>query len=173
MSSEVIKNEKTETKKYKTWLMKSILVTVFCNRILGLIGVIYAVKARQSYKNREMDKFMHFSLKTRKWTLLGFMLSILLILFIAISSFAYSFTTAAYIIEDAGNPLEVTWLLFVLSLLANIVFFVIKLLKIGRLLEKGQENQATEERQKTKRVCSWWFVGTIVAYVCFHWGLCN
>ena len=173
MSSETIKNEKTETKKYKTWLMKSILVTVFCNRILGLIGVIYAIKARQSYKKREMDKFVRFSLKSRTWTLLGFMLAMLVMFVTLVSSLTYGLTTATYIIGDIGNPVRGTWLLLVLSFLVYIVFFIIKVFKIGRLLENGQENQATDERQRTQMVSLWWFVGTIVSFLCFHWGFCS
>jgi uncharacterized membrane protein len=173
MNAESTTNEMTENKKYKAWLIKSILVTVLCNRILGLIGVIYAVKARYSYKIGEMDKFVRFSLKSRTWTLLGFMLAMLVMLVTCVSSLAYSLTTATYIIGDTGNPVRGAWFLLLLSFLVYIIFFIIKVLKIGRLLENGQGNQATDERQRTKMVSLWWFVGTIVAYLCFHWGFCS
>lgn len=172
MSSEVIKNEKTETKKYRTWLMKSILVTVFCNCYLGIIGIVYAVKARRSYKIGKMDEFVRFSLKARTWTLLGFMLTISSIVFIGSCGFV-SILIDALIALYGYNALEDTWILLLAiaaSYLTYIIFLIVNIFKIGGLLEKGQEIEAAERRQRTRRVSLFWFIGTIVIYVFFSWG---
>lgn len=91
-------NQTTNQKpaKPKTWLIESILVTVlpfmFCCNIFSLLGIIAIVKSMQvdtDYARGDYDSAMQSSKDARKWTLIVFWITIVLVLLaIAASIFA-------------------------------------------------------------------------------------
>ncbi len=73
--------------KPKTWLTESILVTVisflFCCNVFGLLGIIAIVKATQvdsDYAGGDYAAALQSSKDARKWTLIVFWISIVLVL---------------------------------------------------------------------------------------------
>lgn len=73
--------------KPKTWLTESILVTVisflFCCNVFGLLGIIAIVKATQvdsDYARGDYAAALQSSKDARKWTLIVFWISIVLVL---------------------------------------------------------------------------------------------
>lgn len=55
----------------KTWLVESILVTIFCCQPLGIVGIIYSVQVESSYNRGEFALASEYSRKARLWTLWG------------------------------------------------------------------------------------------------------
>lgn len=56
----------------KTWLVESILVTIFCCLPFGIIGIINATKIETLYYNGQYKQALNHSKLAKKWTLWGF-----------------------------------------------------------------------------------------------------
>lgn len=64
--------------KPKTWLVESILCTVFCCQIFGIIGLIMAILAENSYSRGNYIDAANKSRLARNWTLAGLISSIVI-----------------------------------------------------------------------------------------------
>lgn len=60
----------------KTWLVESILVTLFCCLPFGIVGIIYASKVESNYLQGDMEGAYKASRNAGKWTKLGFFIAI-------------------------------------------------------------------------------------------------
>ncbi|MGL5682109.1 MAG: CD225/dispanin family protein [Marinifilaceae bacterium] len=56
----------------KTWLLESILVTLFCCLPFGIVGIVYATKVDSAYSRGEYDDAIRFSQQAARWTRIGF-----------------------------------------------------------------------------------------------------
>lgn len=76
----------------KTWLVESILVTIFCCLPLGIVGIVYASKVSSLYASGKYDEAQHASAEAGKWTkiggIIGLVVYIVYILLMALGVFA-------------------------------------------------------------------------------------
>lgn len=56
----------------KTWLVESILVTLFCCLPLGIVGIVNAVKVDTLYYAGQYDEALYRSTQAKKWIQWGF-----------------------------------------------------------------------------------------------------
>lgn len=64
----------------KTWLVESILVTLFCCLPLGIVGIIYAAKVSSLYAQGNFEEAQTASNNAGKWTKIGFGVGLAVIL---------------------------------------------------------------------------------------------
>ena len=55
----------------KTWLVESILVTLFCCLPFGIVGIIYANKIEEEYNSGRYQQALQHSIQAKKWTFWG------------------------------------------------------------------------------------------------------
>lgn len=68
----------------KTWLVESILVTVFCCLPFGIAGIVFASRVSSLYAAGNYDAALQASLNAGKWTKIGFALGVVGIILYAI-----------------------------------------------------------------------------------------
>lgn len=56
----------------KSWLVESILVTLFCCLPLGIAGIVYAAKVNSLWTQGQQEAAIEASRKAGKWTKIGF-----------------------------------------------------------------------------------------------------
>ena len=56
----------------KTWMVESILVTLFCCLPFGIIGIINAAKVESEFKAGNYEIAQRASMEAGKWTKTGF-----------------------------------------------------------------------------------------------------
>lgn len=56
----------------KTWLVESILVTLFCCLPFGIVGIVNAAKVESRFYAGDIDTANRYSADAKKWTLIGF-----------------------------------------------------------------------------------------------------
>lgn len=56
----------------KTWLVESILVTLFCCLPFGIVGIINATKIESLYYSGHYEQALKYSNQAKKWALWGF-----------------------------------------------------------------------------------------------------
>lgn len=64
----------------KTWLVESILVTLFCCLPLGIVGIVNAAKVNALYAAGNYEAAMKASAEAGKWTKIGFAIGLVLII---------------------------------------------------------------------------------------------
>lgn len=64
--------------KPSTYLVLSILVTIFCCLPFGIVGIVYASKVDSCWYAGRIDEACSYSKKARNWSLAGILLSVLL-----------------------------------------------------------------------------------------------
>ena len=69
----------------KTWLVESILVTLFCCLPFGIVGIVNAAKVNSLYASGNIEAAQQASATAAKWTKLGFIVGIVVIIVYAIS----------------------------------------------------------------------------------------
>lgn len=86
-SSENLSNE-TNSAPPKTWLVESILVTLFCCLPFGIVGIINASKVESKFYAGQIEEAKRSSREAGKWTKIGFWIGIsgiiLYILFVVV-----------------------------------------------------------------------------------------
>lgn len=60
----------------KTWLVESILATLFCCLPFGIVGIVNASKVESSYNSGNYDASVSASAAAKKWTMLSFWLGL-------------------------------------------------------------------------------------------------
>ena len=63
----------------KTWLLESILVTLFCCLPLGIVGIINAANVSSKYEAGDIEGAKKASQEAAKWTKYGFIAGIIVI----------------------------------------------------------------------------------------------
>ncbi len=75
-----------------TWLVWSILATVLCCNILGIVGIVYAAQVESAYRQGNYELAKEYSEKAGMWTMIafvaGFLFIILYVVLIALGSAA-------------------------------------------------------------------------------------
>ncbi len=56
----------------KTWLVESILATLFCCMPFGVVGIIFAAKVESSFYAGRIEESERASRDAKKWTLVSF-----------------------------------------------------------------------------------------------------
>ena len=56
----------------KTWLVQSILVTLFCCLPFGIVGIVNATKVESRFYAGDIDGANRYSANAKKWTKIGF-----------------------------------------------------------------------------------------------------
>ena len=62
----------------KTWLVESILVTLFCCLPFGVVGIVFASKVESLFYSGQLDAAEEASRNAGKWTKLGFWIGLAL-----------------------------------------------------------------------------------------------
>ncbi len=68
----------------KTWLVESILVTLFCCLPFGIVGIVNAAKVNSLYASGNLEAAQQASATAAKWTKIGFIVGIVVIIVYAI-----------------------------------------------------------------------------------------
>ena len=63
----------------KTWMVESILVTIFCCLPFGIVGIIYAAKMSSLYASSKIEEAEAASKNAGKWTKIGFIVGLIVI----------------------------------------------------------------------------------------------
>lgn len=78
----------------KTWLVESILVTVFCCLPLGIVGIVFASKVSSLFAQGNYDAALKASQDAKKWTKIGFIVGLVgIVLYLLL----YGFVLSAYL----------------------------------------------------------------------------
>lgn len=80
----------------KTWLVESILVTLFCCLPFGIIGIINASKVESRFYAGDIQDAEKCSRDAKKWTVLSFWIGLAAGLIYFIAVFALGFSDALY-----------------------------------------------------------------------------
>lgn len=59
-----------------TWLVWSILATVLCCQLIGIVGIVYAAQVESEYRRGNYDKAQEYSNNARLWTIISFALGL-------------------------------------------------------------------------------------------------
>ena len=62
----------TITTKPKDYLVESILVTLFCCMVFGILGIVYSVQANSAFSSGNIVAANEFSTKAKQWVTYGF-----------------------------------------------------------------------------------------------------
>ncbi len=60
----------------KTWMLESILVTLFCCLPFGIAGIVFASKVSSLHASGKYDEALQASKDAGKWTKIGFFVGI-------------------------------------------------------------------------------------------------
>ncbi len=71
-----MENQNTQGQPPKTWLVESILVTIFCCLPFGIIGIINATKVESKFFAGAVDEALQASKDAAKWTKVAFFVGI-------------------------------------------------------------------------------------------------
>lgn len=64
----------------KSWLVESILVTLFCCLPFGIAGIVYACKVSSEYSAGNYEAALKDSQSAGKWTKIGFFVGLILLI---------------------------------------------------------------------------------------------
>ena len=64
----------------RTWLVESILVTIFCCLPFGIAGIVNAAKVESRFASGDVDGAHRASAQAKKWTIIGFAFGLVVIL---------------------------------------------------------------------------------------------
>ena len=81
----------------KTWLVESILVTLFCCMPFGIVGIVYAAMVESRFYAGQYDAALQASQTAGKWTKIGFWVGLACIV---LSIIAYAILIAMGIALD-------------------------------------------------------------------------
>lgn len=68
----------------KTWLLESILATLFCCLPFGIIGIVNAVRVNSLHDQTLYEESQRASANAKRWTLIAFGIGVLYLVFILI-----------------------------------------------------------------------------------------
>jgi len=72
----------------KTWLLESILVTIFCCLPFGIAGIVFASRVESKFYSGDVSGALQASQDAAKWTKLGFWIGMVVIILYLIMVFA-------------------------------------------------------------------------------------
>ncbi len=68
----------------KTWLVESILATLFCCLPVGIVGIVNAARVNTLHDQTLYEKSKHASARAKRWTLVTLGIGIIYLIFILI-----------------------------------------------------------------------------------------
>lgn len=68
----------------KSWLVESILVTIFCCLPFGIVGIVNAARVNSLYDQGLYEESIRISANAKRWSKFGLIAGILYLVFIAI-----------------------------------------------------------------------------------------
>jgi hypothetical protein len=68
----------------RTWLVESILVTIFCCLPFGIVGIINAAKVETRYSCGDIEGAVRSSKEAGKWTQIGFWIGVAVVVIYAV-----------------------------------------------------------------------------------------
>ena len=68
----------------KTWLLESILATLFCCLPFGIVGIVNAARVNSLHDQTEYEKAQRASANAKRWTLIAFGIGVTYLIFILI-----------------------------------------------------------------------------------------
>lgn len=74
-------------KRAKSWLVESILITIFCCLPFGIVGIVYAVKVNSLHDQTRYEESRRASKNAKRWVLIGLMIGLVYLAFIIIMVF--------------------------------------------------------------------------------------
>ena len=74
----------------KTWLVESILATIFCCLPFGIAGIVNAIKVNSLHDQTRYEESRRASKNAKKWTMVALTIGILYLVFILIMASAGS-----------------------------------------------------------------------------------
>ena len=77
-----------EGEKVPNYLVQSILVTLFCCLPLGVVGIVYAAQVNPKLQAGDRSGALHSSRNAKNWTLAGFVIGLLVLLFYVLVAIA-------------------------------------------------------------------------------------
>lgn len=66
--------------KPSNWLWQSIVATLFCCNVLGIVGIVYAAKVDVLYYNKKYTEAEKCAKSAKTWTLIAFVLGLISII---------------------------------------------------------------------------------------------
>lgn len=76
----------------KTWLLESILATIFCCLPFGIVGIVYAIKVNSLHDQTRYEESRRASKNAKKWAMIALTIGILYLAFILIMASVGSLT---------------------------------------------------------------------------------
>jgi len=73
----------------KNWLVESILVTIFCCLIFGIISIVYAAQVNSKYDAGDYEGALQSSKEAGKWTRIGFFCGIAFVILYFLAIFMF------------------------------------------------------------------------------------
>ena len=80
----------TEAPMPNTWLVESILITLFCCLPFGIASIVYASKVESQYMLRNYQQAEYYSRQAKNWTIAGLVCGLLIGIFYFITIFGFS-----------------------------------------------------------------------------------
>jgi len=71
-----MENQNVKGQPPKTWLVESILATIFCCLPLGIVGIVKATQVESKFYAGAVDEAMQASKDAAKWTKIAFFVGI-------------------------------------------------------------------------------------------------
>lgn len=68
----------------KTWLVESILATLFCCLPFGIVGIVNAARVNSLHDQTQYEKSKQASARAKRWTLVAFGIGVIYLIFILI-----------------------------------------------------------------------------------------
>jgi len=79
-----MENQNVKGQPPKTWLVESILATIFCCLPLGIVGIVKATQVESKFYAGQVDEAIQASKDAAKWTKITFFVGIAWIVLIVI-----------------------------------------------------------------------------------------
>lgn len=86
----------------KTWLLESILVTIFCCLPFGIAGIIFASRVESKFYSGDVNGALQASREAGKWTKLGLWIGLAVIVLYLIVFFALGIGGLG-VLDNVGN----------------------------------------------------------------------
>jgi len=86
----------------KTWLLESVLVTIFCCLPFGIAGIVNAAKVESAFYTGNIEEAIRRSTQAKKWTKLAFWIGLAVIILYAVGYAIFIATYGASILAGAG-----------------------------------------------------------------------
>ncbi len=89
----------------KSWLIWSVLATLICCNLLGIVGIVNAIRVNSLYDQTKYDKAEQASKRAKTWTLITFGITAFFLLMFVLLMFAAGSLSSFDLPTPGGEPL--------------------------------------------------------------------